>query len=218
MSESAFLLGIDTSAMEGSMALVRVSEDGSPTLLVQRALTGRNRSAELVPALRSMLAETNTALAAISAIVVVYGPGTFTGLRVGISAAKALSEAANIPLIAVSKLALLGIHAEEASVTVLDAGRGEFYVRQENGDESLELLSSLSALATGEQVRICEPLLANALERYNLLLVPPPTAFDAVRASLPRFFAGSFDEAAILDANYVRRPYSDAMHAASIVS
>lgn len=215
MSEAALLLGIDNSSDEGSLALVRVSEDRSPTLLVQKSLTGRNRSAEFVPALQAMLGKTNSELKEVSAIVVVYGPGGFTGLRVGISAAKALSEAANIPLIAVSKLALLNSSNGTECIAILDAGRGEFYVRQENGDESL---SSLSALAMNQQIRICEPSLTPILEGCNLQLVPPPTAFDAVRAALPRFFARSFDDAATLDANYVRRPYADTANAASIVS
>jgi len=215
MSEAPLLLGIDTSGMEGSVAVVRVSEDGSPTLLVQRELTGRNRSAELVPALQSMLMEINMPLSGIAAIAVVYGPGGFTGLRVGISAAKAISEAASIPLIAVSKLAIL---ASQTSVAVLDAGRGEFYVRKETGDESLESLSSFSAVTTSQQICFCEPSLANTLALFNLRLVPTPTSFDAVCAALPRFFAGSFDDATTLDANYVRRPYADAMPTASIVS
>ena len=218
MSETALLLGIDTSGIEGSMALAQVNEHGLPILLVQQTLTGRNRSSELVPALQSMLRETNRELSSISAIVVVHGPGGFTGLRVGISAAKALSEAANIPLIAISKLAILSLQSEETSIAVLDAGRGEFYVRQENGNESLESLSSLSAVRGTQQICYCEPSLANTLGGFSLFSVPAPNAFDAVCSSLPRFFERSFDDAVTLDANYVRRPYADVVQSASIAS
>ncbi len=61
-------------------------------------------------------------------VVVVHGPGSFTGIRIGVSAAKGLAEGLGIPVIALSRLELLARQSPEGSaVAVLDAGRGEFY-------------------------------------------------------------------------------------------
>ena len=61
-----------------------------------------------MPAIRRLLEARGWKLGELSAVVVVHGPGSFTGVRVGLSAAKGLSEAASIPLIAVSAACLAG--------------------------------------------------------------------------------------------------------------
>jgi tRNA threonylcarbamoyladenosine biosynthesis protein TsaB len=214
MSEAILLLGIDTSGMEGSLALACIDSEGAVNLRLQAMLAGRRYTAELIPTLREMLAETGAVLADLSALVIVNGPGSFTGLRIGISAAKALAEAAALPVIALSRLAVLSSLYEKGTATVLDAGRGEYYLRLPpvNGREAVESLESLSSLAEkvgGAKLTICEPQLGEVLGAFDLLLVQPPTAFDAIRLAQPRLRAQSFEDIAGLDANYVRRPYAE---------
>ena len=73
----------------------------------QKELAGKTYSAELVPKIQELLEEQGVGLQELEAVVVVHGPGSFTGVRIGVSSAKALAEALNIPLLAVSRLAVL---------------------------------------------------------------------------------------------------------------
>jgi tRNA threonylcarbamoyladenosine biosynthesis protein TsaB len=151
-------------------------------------------------------------LGELAAVVVVHGPGSFTGVRVGLSAAKGMSEASDVPLIAVSRLALLAgcvdrgggpVHA------VLDAGRGEYYYGEYLGHRCLReaLLSSADMLATprGGIVVVCEAKVAEALAGLAPRVVAEPSAADALPFALDRIEARDFDDATKLDANYLRR-------------
>ena len=224
------LLGMDTSGSEGSLAIGHMDEDGSVTLVQQTILAGRHYADELIPQLKSLFAQTGVTLANLSVIVVVNGPGSFTGLRAGISAAKALAEAGNVPLLAVSRLSLLadtnltvgapclrssGGPAKQpfvptiAAVAVLDAGRGEYYIRLPGGEESVASGAELTSAAGSIAIRACEMKVREQLAHLQVELLPPPTALDAIVHAGPRFLAVSFDDAATLDANYVRRPYAN---------
>src|SRR5271169_6728604 len=99
------ILLIDTAGAEGSVALG--DTESSPVVVASEVLPGRTSSERLVPAVRKLLEERGWRLRDLAAVVVVHGPGSFTGVRVGVSAAKGLSEAGGVPLIAVSRLALL---------------------------------------------------------------------------------------------------------------
>ena len=210
MSEAGLLLGIDTSGVEGSLALASVDAHATLTLIAETMLCGRNRSAELVPQLKKMLEEAKISLSKISAVVVVHGPGSFTGLRIGISAAKALAEAGTVPFIAVSKLVMLSAD-ENCTASVLDAGRGELYLRRlADGKcvESIETSSSVLAMVEGVTVCACEPAVVDRLPGLAINLVAEPKAIDALRTAAPRFLAADFDDVVTLDANYVRHPYA----------
>src|SRR5215469_8737238 len=122
------LLLIDTCGSEGSVAIADTERE--PAVVASERLPGRSSSERLVPVVRRLMDAGGWKLKGLTAIVVVSGPGSFTGVRVGMSAAKGLSEAGGVPVIAVSRLALLaGLAGESQSrvSAVLDAGRGEFY-------------------------------------------------------------------------------------------
>jgi tRNA threonylcarbamoyladenosine biosynthesis protein TsaB len=149
------LLLIDTCGATGSIAIAESGSSGLPAQVVDtESLPGRTASERLVPAIKGLVERNGASLEELAAIVVVHGPGSFTGVRVGVSAAKGLCEALNVPLIAISRLAVL---AELALVSpligsaplfsaprtetrqadtpaawhiyaLLDAGRGEFYL------------------------------------------------------------------------------------------
>jgi tRNA threonylcarbamoyladenosine biosynthesis protein TsaB len=149
----------------------------------------------------------------LAAIGVVHGPGSFTGVRVGLSAAKGLSEAWQVPLVAVSRLALLAAAAGEVHGKVgaaLDAGRGEFYCGVYEGrsmvTESLLTIKELAVMAEHtETLVVCEQRVAEALGSLGPHLVEEPKAADALPLVVERVFAGEFDDPAALDANYLRR-------------
>ena len=212
---SELLLGIDTSGTDGSIAIGQVDASGDVTQLQHRTLSGRHYADDVVPQLKLLFAQAHLALANFSAIVVVNGPGSFTGLRAGIGAAKALAEVGSLPLIAVSRLALLaatnaqGEASTIETVAVLDAGRGEYYMRLPPGGESLASAEDVIRAAGSTHLCTSDVKVKGQLASLPVEVVAPPSAFDAIRLAVPRFLAGAFDDVATLDANYVRRPYAN---------
>jgi len=194
-----FLL-IDTCGAEGRVAL---AED--ERVLAEAVMPGRTYSERLVSEGMRLLREAGWGLAELSAMVVVTGPGSFTGVRVGVSAAKGWSEAASVPVIAVSRLELLAVEVRGDVVAVLDAGRGEFYMRR-GVEERLADRAELLALARDEEIVVCEAGVAEALKELDsVVVVKEPGAAEMLRLGRERFAAGVFADVATLDANYVRR-------------
>jgi tRNA threonylcarbamoyladenosine biosynthesis protein TsaB len=193
------VLGIDTCGSTGSIALGRL-ENGVVGLLAQTELAGKTYSAQLVPGVQALLTEQSLDVSALGAIVVVNGPGSFTGVRIGVSSAKGLAEALETPLLAVSRLAVLAWKANVASA-VIDAGRGEFYFL--NGAREFLLAAADVSLVDASDLAVCEP---GALRIFpEAHLIDPPTAGDALQFAAPRLLAGDFADVAMLDGNYVRR-------------
>jgi tRNA threonylcarbamoyladenosine biosynthesis protein TsaB len=204
------ILLIHTAGSEGSVALA--DTELAPAIVATEVLPGRTSSERLVPAVRRLMEARGWGLNELAAIVVVSGPGSFTGVRIGLSAAKGLSEAGGVPLIAVSRLALLAacVDGGEGPVhAALDAGRGEFYYGEYLGRQCMrELLMSrddVLAAATGGTVIVCEAKVAEALSSLNPRIVDEPAAGYALPFAVERIEAGEFDDAATLDANYLRR-------------
>src|SRR5579859_3210505 len=97
------ILGVDTSGKDGSIALVKF-EQGSVRALEVVGLEGGTFSAQLVPQISDALNRHALSKCDIDGFAVVSGPGSFTGLRVGLAAVKGLSEVLRKPLAAVSLL------------------------------------------------------------------------------------------------------------------
>lgn len=203
------LLGIDTCGPLGSVALARLSGDVLETL-AEAELAGKTYSARLLGAIRELLAGHGASVRDLGALVVTSGPGSFTGIRVGLSTAKGLAEAHGTPIIAVSRLAVLA-HVAATGAAALDAGRGEFYLgefgRTGSGERRESLVSRArfeqAAARLGDELAVCEAqVLALAL---NARSVAPPTAAQALEFALPRLRGRRFDDPATLDGDYLRR-------------
>src|SRR6266536_3609697 len=123
------ILAADTSGKNGSLALVRFEAESAHTLEVI-PLEGGTFSAQLIPQISALMLKHNLSKDNIEAFAVVSGPGSFTGLRVGLAAVKALAEILQKPIASVSLLEAIsraaGIGGQ--AIAVLDAGRGEIYV------------------------------------------------------------------------------------------
>lgn len=204
------LLLIHTCGAEGSVALADSTLEAP--IVATEVLPGRTSSERLVPVVRQMMGSRGWLLKELAAVVVVLGPGSFTGMRVGLSAAKGLSEAGGVPLIGVSRLALLAAAAgvEAGPIhAVLDAGRGEFYYGEYVGwrceRETLLTGEALRSVLGDGAVVACEAKVADALGELQVLLMPEPMAADALPLALQRLERGEVDDAALLDANYLRR-------------
>src|SRR5579864_6838139 len=127
------LLVTDTSGRQGSVALARVAEDGrdrsDPEVIEVAPLAGGTFSAQLVPQIAALLAKHGLIKSDLEAFIVVSGPGSFTGLRVGLAAIKALAEIIQKPILPVSLLEVLTLasRAQGKVAAILDAGRGDVY-------------------------------------------------------------------------------------------
>lgn len=200
------VLGIDTCGPTGSVALARLSGD-AVELLGQRELEGRTYSATLVSAVGELLAEAGIRLAELGAMVVTSGPGSFTGVRVGLSAVKGLAEPSGINVVAVSRLAVLANKAG-GSAAALDAHRHEIFLRI-GERELLAGAAELASLDAPDRIAVCdeavEALLRAAWPQTELIRTAAPTAADAVEMALPRIVAGEFADVALLDGHYLRR-------------
>ncbi len=101
--------------------------------------TEREQAAKLMPMVQEVLAEAKVAFADIGLIVTTVGPGSFTGLRIGLSAARTLGLALNIPVQGVSTLEAVARSAVPESkpcLVVLESKRTDFYVQAFDGDKN----------------------------------------------------------------------------------
>lgn len=206
-----FLLGIDTCGPSGSVALGRL--DGEAVeILGAIELEGRQYSATLVRAVGELLSRRTLRVDQLHALVVVSGPGSFTGVRVGLSAVKGLAEVARIPVVAVSRLEVLAWKAGVESAA-LDAHRHEVYLRLEDPGGAKEMLAGRDDVAAIRQiparVAVCEEsasaLLKEAWAGADIVQVQPPTASDALQLCAARVVRGDFVDLALLDGHYLRR-------------
>ena len=121
------ILAIETSTISCSVALVA---DGK-LLAEHTTQNSRNHSVVLLPNIVQLLFEQCLELSAISAIAVGIGPGSFTGLRIGLATAKALAYALCIPLIGVPTMRTLFLQAKDCAeyiIPVIDAQQGNVYL------------------------------------------------------------------------------------------
>ena len=146
--ESMLVLAIDTSGKNGSIALARITPGQSDVAIVEvLPLTGGAFSAQLVPQIAALLQAHGHNKRDLEAFAVASGPGSFTGLRVGLAAIKALAEALQKPIAAVSLLEAVACSstahgaARGRVLAALDAGRGDVYV----GDYELGPLVRMNA-------------------------------------------------------------------------
>ena len=203
---SELLLAIDTCGATGGIALATLDGE-SLTVLGEAELAGKTYSAQLIPAIRQLLSGHRCSVTDLNAIVVTSGPGSFTGIRIGVSTAKGLAEAGGTPILAVSRLAVLA-HKAGGEAATLDASRHEFYFGSFRDGSCRESLLTADAFAAeahtfGAGLAVCE---ASAHERApQAVLVPPPAALDALRFALPRLRTGQFSNTVTLDGNYLRR-------------
>lgn len=212
MPDFPLLLAIDTCGPSGSVALGRIP-GRDLEILGQTELAGRTYSATLVAAIADLLSRSGLHLGLLDAIVVVNGPGSFTGVRVGVSAAKGLALGAGIPVVALSRLEILSRKSGVPSAA-LDAHRGEVFLRFERtGAAPVELLAGPEELAGLQpipaRVAVCDEsaavLLARVWPHTQLVVTPPPLASDALRPGEARLIAGAAADLALLDGHYLRR-------------
>jgi tRNA threonylcarbamoyladenosine biosynthesis protein TsaB len=220
------LLATDTSGRHGSIALARAEEDAQPLgaieiedieILEVIALSGGTFSAQLVPQVAAMLAKHVFSKNDIGGFAVASGPGSFTGLRVGLAAIKGLAEILGKSIATVSTLEAVA-HSSgcEGKVTaILDAGRGEVYVGEYELSlgatkclgEQLLTTEGFLARMRGAKVATCDGVFAKAAKAAGITfsVVEPINAGTIARIGWRKIRAGATVTPDYLDANYIRR-------------
>jgi len=213
------LLITDTSGRNGSVALVRADESRPPKVEVIEvaSLTGGMFSAQLVPQIAALLTNRGFRKSDIDAFVVVSGPGSFTGLRVGLAAIKGLAEILKKPIAPVSLLELVAVasRAEGKIAAALDAGRGEVYVGEYevSGESAMfereRLLTKDEFLSAAQHATVATPdekLAAVASGAgLSVFLVEFPGPEAIARLGWRKLQAGETVTPEQLEANYIRR-------------
>ena len=216
-------LAIDTSTDTASLAIVQDSE-------VLAELTwrcGQNHTAQLLPHLAYLLNQTKLSPQSTTGIIVARGPGSFNGLRVGISTAKGLAFSLGIPIVGISSLEVEAYQHAETGLPIcpiFNAGRGEIataiYQAKHNEwrqliAEHITTVESLCSQITtktifcGEFISFIATQLRKQLKQKAV--IPPPAA-GLRRASflaelgLKRLKADDYDNPATLQPLYLRRP------------
>jgi tRNA threonylcarbamoyladenosine biosynthesis protein TsaB len=217
--ESMLLLAADTSGKHGSIALARCEPDGHCDVLEVVPLAGGTFSAQLVPQISALLSKHAFSQHDIGAFAVASGPGSFTGLRVGLAAIKALAEVLGKAIAAVSLLEAVAVAARPSQfgkvLAALDAGRGEVYVGEYEvlsevtlcRRERLLTLAEFGEIAPGELVVTPDKSLAEVLKGQGIAvqLVERPRSDVIASLGWQKILAGETVSPEKLEANYIRR-------------
>jgi len=216
-------LAIDTSTTTASLALVQDRE-----VLVE--LTWRceqNHTIELLPRLTHLLNQNKLSLQSVSCIIVARGPGSFNGLRVGVSTAKGLAFSLGVPIVGISTLEVEAYQHAETGLPIcpiFNAGREEIAtaIYQKKGNrwrqlaaEHITTVEALCSQITTKTIFCGEfiPFIATQLRKQlKQRAIISTSAARLRRASFlaelgqQRLKAGNYDDLATLQPLYLRRP------------
>lgn len=187
------ILAIDTTSEQGSIAIT----EGDLVVEEVALESGDGYAHVLFSAIENLLERHGMRLADIDGFASASGPGTFTGVRVGLTAVKGMAEAMGRKVVAVSNLKAIALAGtSELRAPVMDARRGDIYgavynsALEMNQDEVVMKYDAwVALLPAGAEILHGQGLLAGAIGRI------------AAR----EFAAGRAVDPALIDANYVRR-------------
>jgi tRNA threonylcarbamoyladenosine biosynthesis protein TsaB len=207
------LLAVDTSGKHGSIALARCDGDLCDVIEIV-PLAGGTFSAQLVPQIAALLRKHGFGKQDIGGFAVASGPGSFTGLRVGLAAIKGLAEILDRPIAAVSLLEAVAIASQDHGrvIAALDAGRNEAYLGEYEVEASGarligERLISLTELPTGMKLVTSDQSVANAARAKGISVqeIERPGSVAIARLGWKRIASGFTVSPEALEANYIRR-------------
>lgn len=210
------LLAADTSGKHGSIALAHCGPGNDCKALEIVPLAGGTFSAQLVPQIAELLSKHGFTKHDIEGFAVVSGPGSFTGLRVGLAAIKALAEVLRKPIAAVSLLEAIAVAGNSCGqvIAALDAGRNEVYAGEYEIAEQAKCISEklftkdeFLAIAKCQTVITPDKVIADALRAAGLAAVEieRPRSDAIARLGWQKIQASETVSPEELDANYIRR-------------
>lgn len=212
------LLAVDTSTRALGVALF----NGTRVLSEMSWISNNHHTIELAPSVEQVFRQVGVQAGMLKAVAVAIGPGSFTGLRIGLALAKGLALSHRLPLIGIPTLdilvAALPVPPGSSLVAVLEAGRrrlavGWYHARhgewqRENDLQNLAIEEFIGLI--NEPIVVCGELNGEVRERlkHTKGIVPSPAQCvrrPAVLAELAwsRMKAGDFDHPAILKPIYL---------------
>jgi tRNA threonylcarbamoyladenosine biosynthesis protein TsaB len=220
---SPVVLALDTSSTVGGVAVTR----GAEVLGEETWHAGGRQTVQVMPAAIRLCERAGLSLADVSLVAVATGPGSFTGLRVGVSLAKGVAAARGVPLVGISTLDVVASQFRDTGrdlVTLVDAGRGQIYAaayRNTRGDLTrrgeIAVLSEdeLPAFVrdagrsvfVGGELTPVRALVLGALP--GVRVASPATTLrrpaHLAEAAFLRWLSGSTDQVATLQPLYLKR-------------
>ena len=218
------LLALDTTAHLGGIALARDGE-----VLEAVPIEAPNGHGSVIyQQINALLASRNVTLGDIDCYAGASGPGSFTGIRVGLSVAKALAEVHGKPVVPVSNLAALAFAGEgRHRAPVLDARRGEVYAAVYDDqsrvlvDEVVSPWDEFRKLVSGREITFVSsdatmfeadgvaPLPAAPNGSRRTVTVTSPLVAAVAELAALQYDSGDAVPPEAVDANYVRRPEAE---------
>jgi len=216
-------LAIDTSSDNASLAIVKENR----VVAELTWLSQQNHSVELMPNLNQLLEQTKTNLKSTAGIVVAIGPGSFNGLRVGVSTAKGLAFSMGIPLVGINTLEAAAYQYAESGLPIcpiFNAGGGEIataiYQKKDNQwlrtvNQHITTVDFLVSQLEGKTIICGEPSIAIQDQLKEMLgerAIIPSAASRLRRAvflaelGIKRLEAGDYDAPDSLQPIYLRQP------------
>jgi tRNA threonylcarbamoyladenosine biosynthesis protein TsaB len=220
------ILAIDTASTTGSVAVV-----AGETLLAEFTIARQEtHSRRLMDMVDRVLKMAGVELDALDGVAFTRGPGSFTGLRIGLSVVKGLALITGVPLVGVSCLEVLAHQSPERGVLIcsmMDARNNEVYAaRYRFSDGNLINETPEAALSPEAAIDgITEPclMIGDGAHRYRSLLVERlgnrirfadldygiPRALTVARLSMPKFESGQTDDVGSVVPVYLRKSYAE---------
>ena len=213
------LLAINTSAQSGGITLAEAGEN-SFRLIESAPIAGGTFSAQLIPTVASLLKKQGFAAKDLGGFAAASGPGSFTGLRVGLSAIKGLAEVLHKPIAVVSVLEALAASSQRNGkiAAALDAGRKEAFLglyKIAEGRMALEreeLIAQADLAATIRNAGYDQLITSDssilqlaASANIHVELAERPGSEAIGRLGARKLLAGDTISVEALDANYLRR-------------
>lgn len=219
------ILSLNTSTLQFGLALLENDGNVLAEFFMSR---GKGHFEGLMPALDFLLNSSKSKIRDINCISVATGPGSFTGLRVGLSTAKGLAHGLEVPIIGVPSLEALAYHLSYSGfpvISVLDSRKYEFFAARfiwnddhalvRNGEDVCLKVEELSSLCTeptlfvGNNFAVQGSLIKERLGP-RAILAPAhlwnPRASAVGLLGLKRFHARDFDDSQQLSPIYMRPP------------
>lgn len=212
----AYLLNIETATRNCSVSL---AQDGRVLLVTEMAEEGYSHAEKLHVYIESLLQESGIHVSDLSAVAVSKGPGSYTGLRIGVSTAKGLCYALGKPLLAIDTLAVLARQVRVSSgliVPMLDARRMEVYSAIFSSEYQLmravaaEIIDTNSYQDYEEPIYFigdCQPKVQSILQKDNfhfLESVVFPSAKEMASLSYDAFQKQQWEDVAYFEPFYLK--------------
>ncbi|MBW4359588.1 tRNA (adenosine(37)-N6)-threonylcarbamoyltransferase complex dimerization subunit type 1 TsaB [Flavobacterium taihuense] len=199
----SYILNIETATKNCSVALAK---EGKTILCKEIAEEGYSHAERLHVFIEEIISEANIALKDLAAIAVSQGPGSYTGLRIGVSAAKGLCYALDVPLIAVDTLRTLAskvVVTDGLIVPMIDARRMEVYcaIFSASLEKKREVLAEIITENSFEEIQETVYFVGDCNEKCKSVLTKDNFVFlDAIKyPSANEMSTLSFDKYKISD-------------------